>query len=420
MSRFLVPLNYTRARDVLRKLSAYAAFTPEGAAEAAALLEESYPLVFGRMERRAFSGGALLLELDGADATDPLVFLAGLDAPAVPASPEGEPQTAALARAHAICLLEALETLLADGYQPGGKLFVALSMDGLSGGQGAREMADYLHRRGIQPCFVLDQGGYVTHAAFRTFLPKGAPLALVGTTEKGLLQGCLTVDEHALRNDRQRPLAYLLRYGARLTRWARTARLCAASEEMLLSLRRHAPLPRRLLVACPRLTFPLLRAYWHKRAIMRQFFESELLPTGLETEYDRGASPAMAELRFRKTTVPGRAVAAHQQGLERRLRGSRSRLRFDVALEPSEKSEASGSAWDALGTAIEILFDRSVIVPCLSPYVTDGRFYAPLKHNVYRFSPFLLSGEEALRGECAVTDGSLQTAVQFFRQMLSV
>jgi len=61
-----------------------------------------------------------------------------------------------------------------------------------------------------------------------------------------------------------------------------------------------------------------------------------------------------------------------------------------------------------------------VIAPCLSPHVTDGRFYAPLKGNVYRFSPFLLSSQEALRGECTADDGAIQTAVQFFRQMLSV
>ena len=52
--------------------------------------------------------------------------------------------------------------------------------------------------------------------------------------------------------------------------------------------------------------------------------------------------------------------------------------------------------------------------------MTDGRFYTGLRGNVYRFSPFLLNAQEALRGECALTEGALQTAVQFFRQMLSV
>ena len=34
MSEFLAPLNYGRARDVLRRLSGYSAYTPQGAAQA--------------------------------------------------------------------------------------------------------------------------------------------------------------------------------------------------------------------------------------------------------------------------------------------------------------------------------------------------------------------------------------------------
>jgi hypothetical protein len=52
--------------------------------------------------------------------------------------------------------------------------------------------------------------------------------------------------------------------------------------------------------------------------------------------------------------------------------------------------------------------------------VTDARFYDLPGGRVYRFSPFMVSGDEALEGRCTVTDGALQTAVQFFRTMLSV
>ena len=88
--------------------------------------------------------------------------------------------------------------------------------------------------------------------------------------------------------------------------------------------------------------------------------------------------------------------------------------------EHSRLSAASGEAWDALETAIEIQFERAVIAPCLCPFITDSRFYAAAWDKVYRFSPFLVTGEEALSGLCTVTGPNLQTAVQFFRSMLSV
>ena len=52
MSEFLAPLNYGRARDVLRRLSGYSAYTPQGAAQALGVLRESYPLVFDKLESK--------------------------------------------------------------------------------------------------------------------------------------------------------------------------------------------------------------------------------------------------------------------------------------------------------------------------------------------------------------------------------
>ena len=184
MSEFLAPLNYGRARDVLRRLSDYSAYTPQGAAQALGVLRESYPLVFDKLESKQFDNGAVLMEMPGASSTAPLVFVSHLDAAGTEAvaadSPHEMPISVPLSRAHVVALLEALEGLLGEGYQPGGDLLLALSMDGLSGGAGARSIAAHLKARSLSPCFVLDHGGYATMEAFRTYLPKNAPLALIG------------------------------------------------------------------------------------------------------------------------------------------------------------------------------------------------------------------------------------------------
>ena len=99
------------------------------------------------------------------------------------------PLSVPMSRAHVVALLEALEELLRDGYRPGGDLFLALSMDGLSGAEGARAIEDYLQKLNIKPCFVLDYGGYATMESFRSYLPANVPLALIGVAEKGLLMG---------------------------------------------------------------------------------------------------------------------------------------------------------------------------------------------------------------------------------------
>ena len=127
MSQFLAPLNYDRARDVLRRLSGYTAYTPEGAQQAAHVLRQCYPTVFQRMEQKTFSNGAILLELSGGT-NAPLVFVSHLDAQAAPeaaACEHEQPMGVPLSRAHLVALLEALEALLNEGYLPGGDLLLA-------------------------------------------------------------------------------------------------------------------------------------------------------------------------------------------------------------------------------------------------------------------------------------------------------
>ena len=423
MSQFLAPINYDRARDVLRRLSFFTAYTPEGAQQALSTLRQCYPSIFQRMEEKAFANHAVLLEMPGGSHA-PLVFVSHVDASASPEAvscPHEQPMGVPLSRAHLVTLLEALEALLNEGYLPGGDLMLCLSFDGLSGGAGASAIAAHLKARSIVPCLVLDHGGYVTMDAFRTYLPKNAPLALVGITEKGELQGVVNADEavsarHALR----RPVDELLRAGHRLVRRPHHAKLCAASEQMLLKLGEKAPMLQRWLVSHPRLTFPLIRHLWRKRAIMRQFFWSERTVYALSASGTQQDPAQSGRMLIRQTLIPGQKTDDYKRHLHALVRNPDLKLSFPVSLDSSVRSEPSGEAWDALSTAVEIQFDRVVIVPCLSPFVTDGRFYARLGGNVYRFSPFMVTGDEALKGFCTVTDGTLQTAVQFFRSMLSV
>ena len=425
MSGFLAPLNYDRARDVLRRLSFYTHYNPQGAQQALEVLRQCYPSVFAKLEMKTFANQAVLLEMSGGSGA-PLVFVSHLDAPggtSIADCPHELPMAAPLSRAHLITFLEALEALLNEGYHPGGDLMVALSMDGLSGGAGAAAMAAHMKARSIIPCFVLDYGGYATMDAFRTYLPKGAPLALIGITEKGELHGVLTADEAVCaRRGREtlRPVDELLRAGRRLMRRPWHAALCNASEQMLMELGKRAPLLQRQLVKRPRLTFPLLRILWRRRAIMRQFFFSERTVYSLAAQGTQQDPPTSASLSFIQTLIPGQKTADYRHHLRDVAGNDDLKLTFPVDNDAGVRSEASGEAWDALSTAIEIQFDRVVIAPCLSPFPTDARFYSQLGGGVYRFSPFLVTGDEALRGLCTITEGTLQTAVQFFRSMLSV
>ncbi len=416
MNEFLAPINYDRARDALRRLDAYTSYSPEGARQVKAVLEECYPLVFSRMEQQTFAADGLLLQLPGASITDPLVFTARLD---VPAGQHGEqgwqadnmPLHVPLSRAHVVALLEALEELLRDGYCPGGDLILALSMDGLSGGEGARSMAEHLKARAIHPCFVLDFGGYVTMDAFRNFLPKGAPLALGGIDERAL-------QDVRIQASGRQSMAALFRLAAKVKKHPLHTSLCDASQQLLKRLSKQAAGLYALLLRQPRLTFPLLRLKWRNRNLMQQFLVSRRQVCALEAPGSRDEPAREATLLIRRLMVPGEKWPL--SNLERYCKRHGLQLTLENDYAHGQQSQVTGEALDALETAIEIQFERTVIAPCLCPQVTDARFYNLPGGRVYRFSPFMVTGDEALEGRCTVTDGALQTAVQFFRSMLSV
>ena len=75
MSEFLAPLDYRRARDTLRSLDFYTAYTPEGAERVQGLLRERYPLVFARTEQKMFVNGAFVLEVEVPVNTEATVYL---------------------------------------------------------------------------------------------------------------------------------------------------------------------------------------------------------------------------------------------------------------------------------------------------------------------------------------------------------
>lgn len=324
------------------------------------VLRECYPLVFSKTEQERFPKGSVSATCRGASVTDPLIFTGHLDVPrraghAVHAQCAGHSSQCAHEPRPCSGFIGSAGELRGTA-TVGGDLFLALSMDGLSGAEGARAMADYLQKLNIKPCFVLDYGGYATMESFRSYLPANVPLALIGVAEKGLLMGQVEAEQVAPGDD---PAARLLQGGARLTRRPRQASLCTASRKMLEAIGRKTPgFFKRTIMLHPGLFFPLLRCRWHGRSVFHQFFLSELTVYHLAA-YGRTASPARrGELCFRQTVIPGQKTARFRQRLAPPPEGACPEFPHAGGVRAQPFGAASGEAWDALETAIEIQFER--------------------------------------------------------------
>src|SRR5690606_29863839 len=200
-----------RFRAVLR----FASYSHEGAsgvdeafAGLHAELARSFPLVHSRLERELVAGRSLLYRWPGSGGGAPSVLMAHQDVVAVddperwthpPFAAElvGDGEEAAVwargaldDKAALVAILEAVESRLAAGFTPAADVYLAFGHDEESGGTGMEAIVALLAERGIRPGLVIDEGGAVMDG----LLPGLGPTAVVGVTEKGIMNVELVVE----------------------------------------------------------------------------------------------------------------------------------------------------------------------------------------------------------------------------------
>ena len=209
------------------------------------LLRQLFPLVFTRGVSETVDGGALLIHLPGRKNARALVFCAHLDVVSAgdPARWRDPPFSGAVRdgyiygrgaqdmKGHLIALLCAAEELLEEGWQPAGDIWFAFSCDEETRGGSMAAMARLLKSRGVEPAFVLDEGGNVSHPYALT----RRDAAYVGVCEKGRLLFSLSCEGAGA-------MEQLVRAAARIRRIRPRYRLCApVLDQMLPAMRPLRP-----------------------------------------------------------------------------------------------------------------------------------------------------------------------------------
>lgn len=388
------------------------------------LLRQLFPLVFSRGSCETVDGGALLICLPGCRRARPMVLCAHLDVVSAgdPARWTYPPfsgtvrdgyiygRGAADMKGHLIALLCAAEELLQMGWQPAGDIWFAFSCDEETRGGSMLSMARLLQQRGVEPAFVLDEGGNVSHP----FALTREDAAYVGVCEKGRLLFTLTCESAGA-------METLARAAVRIARIKPRHRLCAPVTQMMLPA--MAPLlcwQDKLRLRYPRmLAWPLLLRL-RRTPMGRAITQTQLSLWKQEGDALLRQVPA---LHYSASVLPGDETQELLNRVERIIDGTPIRLHVTLLEEPGAVSPARGVSWDALTTAIQVHFPGFTIVPCLLAGGTDARRMESICKNVYRFSPFILPPEELARThnyDERLSIENLRRGISFFRQILQV
>jgi carboxypeptidase PM20D1 len=369
-------------------------------------LDETYPLVQQSVPRETVSASSLVYTWEGTDRdARPLLLAAHIDV--VPVEPgtlddwTHPPFEGAIAdgcvwgrgtldcKGNLIPIMEAVESLLAEGYTPARTVILAFGEDEELGGlRGAAKIADLLESRGVRPQLVVDEGGALID--IESPLLK-RPIAAVGQAEKGYL----TVDlesrgegGHSSVPPKHTAIGLLARAITRLERHpfpARITDITATSMERIVS---QMPAPVRLAFGNRFLTGSLLKAASRWFAPLGAMTRTTTAVTIIEGGTKDNILPQEARATVNFRLLPGETCEAAMSRVRKVIRDKRVTVRVSgLAEDAPSTSSLDSPGYALLEHTITECFPDAVAVPYLVMGMTDSRFYSKLSEAVFRFSP---------------------------------
>ncbi len=380
-------------------------------------LEEAFPLVHGTLEKESVGEYSLLYTWHGsAAAARPILLLAHLDVVPV------EPGTAADwtyppfagrvvdgyiwgrgaldVKVGVVGILEAVESLLRDGFRPRRTIYLAFGHDEESGGgEGAARIAALLRSRGVEFDYVLDEGLAITHGIMPGV---SRPVALVGLAEKGKVALQLTArgrGGHGSMPHLPTAIAILGAAIEKLERRQPAPRLAGPTRRLFEYVGPEMSRPGRAAFAnlwlFGWLTERKLVAKPETNALARTTLTTTMISAGVEEDLIPTVARAVVNARI----LPGDSVAGVVAHVRRVIDDSRVSVEVaeSSASEPSTVSDVESESFAALQRTIQEVFPDVIVAPSLVLARTDARHYESLAADSYRFLPMRVTADDLRR-----------------------
>jgi len=395
--------------------------TGDAAAEAPLLkfqdfLAASYPAFHRVAERRLLSPYLVLYRWPGdaaAGSNDPVLFIAHYDV--VPAEAEKwsvDPFGAEMKdgfiygrgtldmKATLINLMEAAESLCAEGFKPRRDIWFAFGGDEeRSGTIGAKGAAKWFAAEGLRFAWALDEG---TPLAEDQINGLDSPIALVSIEEKGILNLYLTVAQepgHASMPPKTQAAEVLARALCRIAAKPFPFKLNPTVESFFRQLAPLMPGIKGFAMRHARILGPLFFRVAASSPAVAALLRTTVAMTQLEGSVADNVLPskvrAVINLRMLPpwTTESATAFIKKLINDERVQVSAREPMTDPVAANPAYRQ----SGWPEIQAALGEAWPNVPILPFIMPGATDSRHYQELAGGIFRFNPYKLGAKE-LRG----------------------
>jgi carboxypeptidase PM20D1 len=375
----------------------------------------AYPMVAEKLPREVFGKFSLLYTWKGKNPSlNPVVLMAHYDV--VPAGDttmwERKPFSGDIDsgfiwgrgtlddKAAMISILEAVEKLLNEGYEPERTIYLSFGHDEeLMGFRGAGKIAETLKERGIEAEYVLDEGLAV---AIGMIPMMKRPVALIGTSEKGYMTVKLEVEMpggHSSTPEKESALIVLNKAIYNIVRKPLPAEISGSVNSFIHYIGPEMPFYAKAIFENEWLFKPLLLKIYSGSASGNALIRTTIAVTIFKSGIKENVIPTKAEAAINFRILPGMTP---ERILDHIVKAADdSRVKFltskETINEPSPVSPTDVPGFRKIFTTLRQVYPEAVVAPNMMLGASDSKYFSLITANIYKFAPIIITSEDMSR-----------------------
>ena len=326
---------------------------------------------------------------------------------------------------HLICVIEAVESLLEDGFVPERTIYLCFGHNEeiVAGtNNGAHAIMETLKARGVHLDSTIDEGGAILPANVKGIL-KGN-LAGIGVAEKGNTDIKITVHAkggHSSQPPQHTGVGLVADVVHDLEKHQFKAKMLPMVKDMFNLIGKHMTYPARLVMCNLPILKPLVLAIAKKIPPAASFIRTTTACTMLEGSPAANVLPQTASVTVNFRQLPGTTTEDLYAHIRKVVRNKDIDIEYIKGKEASAISPTDTRAFKVLTELSHQMNKYNIVAPYLVMGGTDTYHYEDICDNLYRYAPFtvstsLLLTTHSTNERCPVDQ--LTEGVQFFKRYM--
>ncbi|MDB5901013.1 MAG: hypothetical protein JWP41_4615 [Ramlibacter sp.] len=406
-----------------------------------AFLEQRFPLVHARLKREFVGDLSLLFTWQGSDpAAKPIALMAHHDVAPIAPGTEARWQVPPFDgvvkdgyvwgrgawddKGNLVAQLEAVEMLLAAGFQPRQTVYIVSGADEeVSGQRGAAAIVKLLQERKVRLDFVIDEGLVLTEGVIPGLT---APAALIGVAEKGYVTVQLkvtTAPGHASMPPPPGTTA-IVKISAALKRLDDEqfpGELKGVARELFDTLAPEMRGLQRVALSNLWLFGPIVEKQLAKAPSTNAMLRTTTALTIVNAGNKHNVIPGVAEAVLDFRILPGDTRQTVLQHVRDKVGPEVEVSIIGRSTDPTPITSTDTASYRAMERTLRSLFPDTLVAPALYVAASDSQHFVPIADSIYRFSPVRAKPEDLPRLHGTnerISVANLGELVRFYHQLL--